>query len=228
MPEHGFQRLAFLIGHALGQAYEIVLAGARDIAQHVREIPATRIRPRQRHFDIHTRHLGGVHIHAREVFIGQFMRHSDGHKAGIAATAETDLIGNARKPLVRQFDQGSNLRQRVLGIVGLFRRDRNTARAAVRGEWPTEPVKDAAPLRRRQLQLDMVGFGLRLVALLVEDLQLEQAGDESGPDHPPYRARNRGAAGEGKIEIGGFLAHPACPASSPGRRPRSNIFCNRA
>ncbi len=46
MPEHGLQCLGFLVRHVVSQPNEIILAGACDIAQHMREIASARIGPR--------------------------------------------------------------------------------------------------------------------------------------------------------------------------------------
>ena len=154
-----------------------------------------------------------MHVHARKVFIGQLVRDRDGYETGIAATTEADLVGYAFEPLIRQLNQRGDLRERMLWIVSLFRCDRDAARSAVRGQRPSKPIKDTPALRRGELQLDMVGLGLCLIAFLIEDLQLEQTRNQAGPYEAACSPGNCGTA---------------CPASSPGLRPRSNIFWSTA
>ena len=94
----------------------------------------------------------------------------------------------------------------------------------MRGQRLAETVEDAPALGRRQGELDMVVFGGGLVFLALQDLELEQARHQAGPDDTARPRRKDHAAAEIILDAAlGF--HVVCPTGWPGARPRSNILC---
>ena len=162
-----------------------------------------------------------MHVHTRKVFIGEFVGDNDRDETCIAATPGGDLASQSLDAFVREVDQGSDLRERSGRITCLFRHDGNAACAAMRGKRLAEPVQDAAPLWRREGQLDMVVLGSSLVFLALKHLKLEETCDETGPDDSACPCRDDHAAGEIVLNTA-VTAHAACPTDSPGARPRSN------
>ena len=220
--EQFLECLQFVRRAALGQPRQVVGAGARHIAEHVRKIPAARIRPRRGHLHIDAVHLHGAHAQARKLLIAQFLHHGDRHETRAADPVGLDFLEHAFDARFRKVDELRELQERRFGIVQPLRHNRDAASLALRRERAAETVQDLPPLRRRQHQADMVFVGELAVMLGLEELQLRQASHQCGKHRAASPHRQQQAAV--KVSLRTILAcHQLPPGDSPGRRPRSNI-----
>ena len=178
-------------------AGQILFGNRRDIAQHMRGDRAVGVIPDETLFDRHAGQFRNRDLDARHLLPAQIGAHDDRNKGVLAARLAQDaaLFGLA------ELDHAAERPQRRLDIAGLLRHDDDAVIAPVVGEGDAEAVEDAPAHRRQQPQIDAVLLGEDRIAVALQDLQLVQAGDQRGAEHPLPRREQGGPPGQQRVAL---------------------------
>ena len=137
----------------------------------MREIPATWVRPRRRHFHLQAWHARRQDREPREIFVRQLAFHSDRLETGLPTRA----LDQARLAFGRDFNLIGQRAQQARQIIGLLANDGDTAGLTVRSKRPPETIQDAAALWWGQVETNPILCRRHVKPFMLHNLELEQA-----------------------------------------------------
>ena len=159
-----------------GDALDIAIVDPADVADHMRRNLGVRVLAEQPRLDLHAGKRVAMHGEARDLFVGQA-------RAKRQALEVLRLLHQLSEPLAIAVADVDDLRERVDRLVQILdprRRDFQRVAGVALREHDTIAVGDHAAIRHDRDDRDPVGLGQRLEMLVLDDLQVEEACEESG------------------------------------------------
>ena len=170
----------------------VVLVDAADVADHVRGDIAERVLAEQARLDLHAREAEAVGGELRDLLVGE--AGADRQALGIALS--TEQLAEARAVARRDLDQLGELVDRRARRSSPAREDLERVGGVVAREHHAVAVDDQAAVGHDRHDRDAVVLGLRVVVLVLDHLQVDEARQQDARTRRARRCRRRrGAAG---------------------------------
>jgi len=193
---------------------QVIVADRADIAHHMGKIAGLRIDPGQADLGRDAGQGGGVHRHFRDMFptdlVGQGNR-QEGRRAAHLGQGAVQFLGIER-------DQTLQIGNHRIHIARVLAHHDDPIRRGVLGDDGTVAVKQLAPGRRDQADVDPVFLGQQAKLIGLIDLHIAHAHRQPADEGRLYPAQQQGAAGQNPLYLVHVTGRPSHLSALPESR----------